>query len=90
VFVFCATPAATSTVIFVVEFVAGVTTNVYDELFVSVNVPFVPPATVTSAVANPVTASLNVNVYVTSPPAIFAVPASSSVIVTVGLTVSTA
>ena len=52
------------------------------------NAHFVPHTTVTSVVSNPVTASENVNVYTTSPPAIFAVPASSSVIATVGEVVS--
>ncbi len=52
------------------------------------NAHFVPHTTVTSVVSNPVTASENVNVYTTSPPAIFAVPASSSVIATVGAVVS--
>ena len=55
-------PAATSTVMFVVEFTGGVTTNVYSVLDTAVNVPTVPPATVMSLAAKVVLASLKVKV----------------------------
>jgi hypothetical protein len=50
------------------------------------NVPFVPPVTVTSPVANPVTDSLNVNVAVSAVVAL--IRAGTPVIVTVGADVS--
>ena len=57
-------PAGTLIVCVLFWFADVVTTNVYTVELVAVNAPFVPFVTVISSVANPVTASLHVNVYV--------------------------
>ena len=57
-----ATPAATSTVIAVVESSGTVTNNVYSVPETAVKAPLVPPLIATSPVTKPVTVSLNVKV----------------------------
>jgi hypothetical protein len=80
--------AATSTLIDPDELAVGVTTKVADRpLLAMLKVPFVPPVTVMSSVMNPVTASLKVNVNVTSPVVMVATE-TLSVIATVGAVVS--
>jgi hypothetical protein len=78
--------AATLTLIVPVALAVGETTKVaLLPSLAMVKVPLVPPVTVTSLVANPDTASLNVKVKVTSP---VAVALTLSVMVTVGAVVS--
>ena len=57
-----ATVASTFTVIDVVELSSAVTNNVYTVAELAVKAPLVPPTTVMSPIAKPVTSSLNVKV----------------------------
>ncbi len=75
--------AATSTVTF--DPLVGVTASVYSRPLPE-NAPFVPPATVTSPVTNPVTASENVNATLSA--AVELIFAGTPVIETVGLSPS--
>jgi hypothetical protein len=79
--------AATSAVMVPDALAVGATTIVaLRPLVAIVNVPLVPPVTVTSSAMKPVTASVKVNVKVTLPVAVVAVV--SSVTATVGAVVS--
>ena len=75
-----AAPLARDTVMFPLEAAVGVTCRVYVAPLPE-SVPAVPPLTATSPTTNPVTCSEKVNVNTTGP---VAVPAVSSVMVTVG------
>ena len=76
--------AATVTTTF--DPLVGVTASVYVVPLTAVNVPFVPPVTVTSPVTNPVTSSEKVNVAVSA--AVESIVAGTPVIPTVGAAAS--